>query len=228
MINTPMGHVDYLASIFELSGKCVVDVGAGDGTFSQQIHDLGGKVTAIEIDREKVDAARANLPGAVSIVEGRGEELPLQSASQDLACFFFSFHHVPVAVQNLAIGEVRRVLRPGGKLHVVEPLAMGPMFDVVKLVEDETLVRNNSHQIMGVLGDGIAFGQIATKQYKLTRNYPDFDTLLDRLVQIDPARLANLPPVKSQMRNAFEQVASNADGSRDLEQPCIAYHFEML
>ena len=88
-----MAHLDYLSSVYELDGKDVVDVGAGDGTFSAQLEQFGAIVTGIEIDPAKVEYARARLPDSVSMQVGRAEALPLEDNSMDLACFFFSFHH---------------------------------------------------------------------------------------------------------------------------------------
>lgn len=218
-------HLEYLTSIYDLSARKVADIGAGDGSFSRQIHQHGGKVTAVEIDAAMVKTARANLPKEIVVVEGRGEELPLVSASQDLVCFFFSFHHVPITVQRQALGEVRRILKPGGRLHVVEPLATGTMFELVKLVDDETAVRENSHAVLEKLDEGDTFELLASKQYTLKRGYPDFETFLSRVVATDRQRAKKLPDVEQRMKRLFTQADSQADGVRHLLQPCIAYHF---
>ena len=220
-------HLEYLTSVYNLGGRKVADIGAGDGTFSKQIHQHGGIVTAIEVDADKVKIARLNLPEEIVVAEGRGEDLPLESDSQDLACFFFSFHHVPISVQRQALDEVQRVLKPGGRLHVVEPLATGTMFDLVKLVDDETAVRENSHAIMAMLGEGEIFKLLASQQYTLKRDYADFETFVSRVVAIDGQRVKKLPGVEQQMKRLFSQVDKDADGVCHLHQPCIAYHFAL-
>ncbi len=222
-----MVHMEFLNSVYDLKGRNIVDVGAGDGTYSRQILEYGGNVTAIEINADKVNAAKANLPDEILVLEGRGEDLPIASRSQDLVCFFFSFHHVPVKNQQQTLREVRRVLKPDGRLHVVEPLAEGTMFEIVKIIDDETFVRQNSHAMMQVLGDEKIFIPLATKQYVLTRAYRDFENFHRRVVGKDPERVAKFPQVKEPMERLYHRFPPDADGVRHLDQPCIAYHFQL-
>ena len=146
-----MNHIEHLKSAGLLNGQTVVDVGAGDGVYSQLLSAEGARVTAVEIDPVKVAKAKSQLPTDIDVKLGAAERLPLENKSQDLVCFFFSLHHVPAGVQDAAFDEVHRVVRPGGRLHVVEPYPFGTMFDVVRMVEDETLVRTNSHKVLGQL-----------------------------------------------------------------------------
>ncbi len=83
-----MGHIEYLASVYDLQGRSIVDVGAGDGTFSRQLDLAGASVTAVEIDPIKASRAKTSLPNSVNVLVGRAESLPVDNCSQDLACFF--------------------------------------------------------------------------------------------------------------------------------------------
>ncbi len=222
-----MAHIEYLKTVLDLNGIMIADLGAGDGAFARQMHEAGGNVTGIEIDAAKVARARNNLPCNVYMLEGVAQALPIEDNAMDLVCFFFSFHHVPMVVQEKALEEVVRVLKPCGRLHVVEPQPFGGMFDAVKLVEDETEVRTNSHAIMNGLGSRRAFELLAQKEYVLTRHYPDFEALLDRMIRTDPARLAQLPEVKDEMERIFLSNPPDADGVRSIDQPCVAYHFRL-
>lgn len=222
-----MAHLDYLRSVYELAGRNVADIGAGDGTFSRQLDQAGAIVTGIEIDSAKVEIASRQLPIGISMQVGRAESLPLDDNSIDLACFFFSFHHVPIDVQDHALAEVKRILKPSGRLHVVEPFPHGSMFDVVRFVEDETEVRTNSHKVLSGLGEGGDFNLVANTEYVLTREYPDFEFFVSKIVQPDPDRSAIFPSVMDKMKHTYLSVSSEQDGKRVLHQPCAAYHFEL-
>ncbi|WP_109313331.1 class I SAM-dependent methyltransferase [Ruegeria sp. AU67] len=104
-----MTHIDHLKSICELEGIQVVDVGAGDGVYSRDLYAAGAKVTAIEIDSDKVAKAKEDLPRNIDVRIGAAGDLPLDSGSQDLASLFFSLHHIPVEVQHTAFTEISRV-----------------------------------------------------------------------------------------------------------------------
>ncbi len=221
----PVQHIDYLNQIYKLYEKHVADVGAGDGQFSMHMHELGAKVTAIEIDKYKVEHVKSKTNNQINFLLGTAENLPLESVGQDLLCFFFSFHHVPINVHDKALIEAHRVLNEKGRLHIVEPLPEGSMFDVVKLVEDETFVRTQSHKRMHNLTNEGMFELKNKKEYTLTREYPDFETFLDKIVRNNTERSAKLPLVRDKMEEIFVKVVTQKDATYYLDQPCIAYHF---
>jgi SAM-dependent methyltransferase len=222
-----VAHVEYLRTLVDLLGQAVVDVGAGDGAFSRQLAEEGATVTAVEVDSDKVAKARASLPVEVEVVLGRAEDLPLKSQSQDLACLFFSLHHIPENAQDAAFAEVLRVLKPGGRLHVVEPYPYGTMFDVVRMVEDETRVRTHSHEILSRLGEAGEFRLLARQEYVLTREYPRFDVFVEKIVQPDADRRRIFSTVATDMEATYNRVVDEVNGARVLHQPCAAYHFQV-
>ncbi|MDH3664265.1 MAG: class I SAM-dependent methyltransferase, partial [Alphaproteobacteria bacterium] len=136
-----MNHLDHLTSLIDLDGHSVVDVGAGNGKFARAFARRGARVTGIEIDGDKVEIAKRAEHANVRILLGRGEDLPLDDQSADLVCFMFSFHHVPLPLQDDALAEAWRVLKPGGRLHVLDPLPGGSMSDVMAPLDDETEIR---------------------------------------------------------------------------------------
>ena len=154
---TPMNHMDHLTSLIDLAGISVVDVGAGDGKFARAFARRGARVTGIEIDESKVEIAKQAAHEHVRILLGRGEDLPLEDGSADLVCFMFSFHHVPDGLQEGAIAEAFRVLKPKARLHVLEPRPGGPMSEVLAPLDDETEVRTKSQARLDRLADHGAF-----------------------------------------------------------------------
>jgi len=222
-----MNHIEYLTSLYDLRNRQVVDVGGGNGSFTQAMSSRGAIACGIEIEADKVAAASRASGAGIAMLEGRGEALPLDDCSQDLVCYVFSFHHVPLDLQASALDEVRRVLKSGGRLHVVDPLASGAMIEVVKLVDDETDVRNVSQARLDELaGEGV-FELIAKDEYILTRCYGDFDVFIKTVVSVDPARAARLPSVMSDMEQRFHQLGRGTADGFELDQPCVAYHFAL-
>lgn len=95
-------------------GWRVLDLGCGDGRFSAEIAAAGAEVVGLDVSAEAIARARRRSPGLDFRVVEPGARLPLDDGELD--CVFTS--HVICQVVDVAgfMGEVRRVLKPGGRL----------------------------------------------------------------------------------------------------------------
>jgi SAM-dependent methyltransferase len=93
----------------------VVDLGAGTGKLTRALVSLGHRVTAIEPLPEMLELLPATAPGAGAIL-GNAEVIPLPDEFADVVTSAQAFHWFDHAV---ALPEIARVLRPGGRLAVV-------------------------------------------------------------------------------------------------------------
>jgi len=94
----------------------VLDLGSGTGRFTPSLADtFGGPVYGVEPSAGMRDAAlKLSLHPRVTYFRGAAEAIPLPDASVDLVLLFLVWHHVPD--KAAAAAEVRRVLRPGGRV----------------------------------------------------------------------------------------------------------------
>ena len=100
-------------------GERVLDLGCGAGRFVAALRDAGAEPVGVEIAQAALDRAARNAPGAdLRLLEGDGS-LPLEHASVDVVWCSEVLEHVPDTAHLLL--EVRRVLRPGGRLLVTVP-----------------------------------------------------------------------------------------------------------
>jgi SAM-dependent methyltransferase len=100
-------------------GERVLDLGCGAGRFVAALRDAGADPVGVEIAEAALERARANVPGAdLRLVEPDGS-LPLEHGSVDLVWCSEVLEHVADTAHVLL--EVRRVLRPGGRLLVTTP-----------------------------------------------------------------------------------------------------------
>ncbi len=223
-----MNHLDHLSSLIDLQDLVVVDVGAGDGKFARAFAKRGANVIGIEIDEAKVAVAQKAAHPSVEIRLGRGEDLPIDDASSDLVCFMFSFHHVPSDVQQQALLEANRVLKPKGRMHIVEPRPFGSMKEAMILLVDETHVLTNSQRRLDDLAEQSTFSRLSQEDYAISLRTPDFEAFLNRIIAVDPRRAEKLPSVRSDLEAAFYRVADKTDDGFTLEQPCVAHHFQKI
>jgi ubiquinone/menaquinone biosynthesis C-methylase UbiE len=93
----------------------VVDLGAGTGKLTRALVARGHRVTAVEPLPEMLAELRAAVPGAIPVA-GTAESIPLPDASADVVTAAQAFHWFD---QRLALREVARVLRPGGRIALV-------------------------------------------------------------------------------------------------------------
>jgi ArsR family transcriptional regulator len=96
------------------------DLGCGTGRVTLAVAPFVARVVAVDASRAMLAAARARLAHLenVEIKPGSLESLPLADNALDAATLFLALHHVPDPARALA--EARRVLRPGGRLLVVD------------------------------------------------------------------------------------------------------------
>jgi SAM-dependent methyltransferase len=101
------------------SGKRVLEVGFGLGTDYVSFARGGARIFGIDLTPTHVDATRRRLREIrypVRLTRGDAETLPFRDGSFDVVYSFGVLHHTPGT--QVAIGEIYRVLRPGGEAIV--------------------------------------------------------------------------------------------------------------
>ncbi len=128
-----------------------LDVGCGTGHTALAIAPLAASVTAVDLTEAMLEQGRA-LAGErqianVTFVRGDVERLDLADVSFDLVTSRYSAHHYPHPQRAMA--EIFRVLRPGGRLLLVDVIAPAePLADTflnaIELLRDPSHVRDFS------------------------------------------------------------------------------------
>ena len=108
-----------------MPGHAVLDVGSGTGTLLQLTHEAEptARLTGVDIDPRIIAIARAKLAAAgvtAEIVQGSATAPPLPPASFDRVLTTLVLHHLTTAQKATALAAMRRLLRPGGELHVAD------------------------------------------------------------------------------------------------------------
>ena len=165
-------------SLLQLAPRArYVDLGIGDGLLTLMLAQVAEQVTAVDLSPEMLEqlALRAERRGFDNIdyVEGRIEDLPLEDQSYDVAVLSQALHHLDDPI--VALQEARRVLRPGGKVLVIDLLA-----------HNEDWVREKlQHRVLGftesdleALVQRAGFERVHVSRIARDSNPPHFMTLL--------------------------------------------------
>jgi SAM-dependent methyltransferase len=93
----------------------MLEVGAGSAGITQFLEH---PITAVDPAFHRTDERRT---GFVTQVVGRADALPFADASFDVVLSLEMLEHIPAAERRTALGEMQRVLRPGGRMIVTFP-----------------------------------------------------------------------------------------------------------
>ncbi|WP_433781098.1 class I SAM-dependent methyltransferase [Actinomycetospora sp. CA-101289] len=106
----------------------VLEIGCGTGNVLARMARARPDValTGLDPDAAALERARAKLPVGVRLERGYADALPLPDGSVDRVLSALMLHHMPPDEQAGALREVRRVLAPGGSLHLVDLETGGP------------------------------------------------------------------------------------------------------
>lgn len=159
------------------SGQTILDLAGGTGdltaAFSKQLHD-SGQVILADINAEMLNAGKEKLINAgcirhIKYLQLNAESLPLASNSVDCVAIGFGLRNV--THKDLALQEMQRVLKPGGRLVILE--FSKPVYNHLQQVYDVY-----SFKVLPFLGKVVA--QDAESYRYLAesiRMHPDQETL---------------------------------------------------
>lgn len=134
--------VDRVAAHVPPGGR-IVDVGAGTGTLAIALAGArpDAEVIAADGDPEAL-AIAARKPGGDRVRWQRGlaGEVELDDASVDAVVMSLLLHHLAPDAKRAALRDARRILRPGGRLHIADwgrpaDLVMRVAFGALQLLD---------------------------------------------------------------------------------------------
>jgi ubiquinone/menaquinone biosynthesis C-methylase UbiE len=212
-------ETEIVKELLDLDGRRVIDVGCGEGRFTRALAAQGAEVFGIDINDAALAAASA-APGGenVTYMLGRGEDLPFEDASIDVVVYSNSLHHIDADNLAQALGEAVRVLKPDGKLCIIEPLAEGSYFEAMRLVKDETDVRAKAYEALSK-APALGLENETELRYDEPRRFKSYEAFRQRQSARGDERRAAFDAHNEEIRANFLAHAREEAGELVLNQP---------
>jgi ubiquinone/menaquinone biosynthesis C-methylase UbiE len=140
-------------------GDRVLEIGCGTGSLLVLVGRTQPGVELVGLDPDPAALAIAERKGrkagvALRLDQEFADDLPYPDASFDRVLSSYMFHHLPRAVKEGTLREVRRVLRPGGRFHMVDFAGPGSGhrgFLARRIHADQHLVDNDEDRVLAYL-----------------------------------------------------------------------------
>ena len=179
-------ELDLMRRLLPLSGAKVIDLGCGKAEMPRRLLEdrLVASVTGLEVDHVQHAQNLAAAPVArLDFVFAGADDIPFGANSFDIAMMFKSLHHVSLDSLDRALAEIERVLAPGGVLYVSEPVFAGEFNELVRLFNDEEVVRKAAYEALGRAISTRLMEGVVEKRFDTPLAFRDFDEFFRRVVK---------------------------------------------
>lgn len=210
-----VNEVKLMLAELPFDGASVLELGCGKAEKTRLLAETGRLkgIVALEVDdiQHRRNLQISDLP-KVQFRRGGAEAIPAADSSFDIVLMFKSLHHVPMEHMDAALGEIARVLKPGGLAWISEPVYAGDLNEVFRLFHDEKIVREAA---FAAIRKAIDAGRLSLdKQYffNTRSHFESFDQFDQRMIQVTHTNHRLAPDLYRQVREKFESYLT-AEGA---------------
>lgn len=162
----------------------------------------GARAVGVEYFSRPLIQSTEQLEAHVQYIQAQGELLPLGPDFADIVIFAFSLHHIPIPFMLKALGEAQRVLKPKALLLVIEPLAEGPSFEMLRIIEDETDIRRHAYEAL-YQAERVGLTPVAEKFFTIDHTYVDEKKMIKSFVDVDTRRREKIKMFRKEFKERF-------------------------
>lgn len=171
----------------------VLDLACGPGIVTEALAPVASHVYGLDATPAMIDAARQRLAAAgytnVEFRVGAAEQLPWPDAHFDAVVTRLSIHHFrePAVV----LQEIRRVLRPDGRLVVVDIVSSevaeeATLHNALERLRDPSHVRMLSHAELISLVDEVGFHLLDEQSWRQERTFQEWSAIVNLPERTEP------------------------------------------
>ncbi len=204
-------EVDVLTALVPLgTGLDIIELGCGNARLLTELLQRcpGCNALALEVDavQHAKNLARQpdDLKPRLRFVQASATAIPAEDQRFDLALMLKSLHHIPQDAMPSALAQTWRVLRPGGWLYVSEPVYDGALNAIVKLYNDEGLVRAAAQAALDQALQTGQWEQVAERRFDMQAHFPNWESFAQRMLYPSFADHHITDALRHQVKAAFD------------------------
>jgi ubiquinone/menaquinone biosynthesis C-methylase UbiE len=203
---TLCNEVQLMLAELPLDGASVLELGCGKAEKTRTLAESGRVKEILALEVDAIQHARnleiSDLPN-VHFCQGGAEAIPAEDGSFDIVMMFKSLHHVPVPQMDRALCEIARVLKPGGRAWISEPVYSGDFNDIIRLFHDEKTVREAA---FAAICKAVESGQLNLEKqlfFNTRSQFDNFEQFDARMIRVTHTNHQLSPERYQQVREKF-------------------------
>ena len=200
-------ELDLLADWVPLQEQRIVELGCGNARLARAllVRFAGSEVVGLEVDSVQHARNLAAPQDRLLFLAASAEAVPFPRRSFDGALMLKSLHHVPMPAMDAALAEVARVVKPGGWFYVSEPIYGGALNEIVRLYNDEGVVRAAAQAAIDrALSTGRDWAAVREHRFVQPAHFANWDEFARRMLYPSFADHQITPALAARVKAAFE------------------------
>jgi len=202
----PVNEVKLMLAMLPFAGARVLELGCGRAEKTRTLAENGRAEHILALEVDQVQHAKNlqidDLPN-VRFAHGGAEEIPADGDSFDIVIMFKSLHHVRPGAMDAALGEIARVLRPGGLAWISEPVYGGELNEIMRLFHDEKLVREAA---FAAVCRAVERGHLLLREelfFSTRSHFADFAQFDARMIRVTHSNHTLSPELYQEVKKRF-------------------------
>ena len=196
-----------LGEMLRFDGARVLELGCGAAEKTRLIAERTGVSAIVASEVDQIQHAKnleiRALP-KVSFAAFGAEAIDAPDASFDIVIMFQSLHHVPAALLDQSFAEMFRVLRSGGHVYISEPVFAGEFNEVIRLFNDEEVVRQGAFAAIGRAVESGRFQLVEERFFRNIVKLASFAQFEQGLINVTHSERNVSPELLVRIRERFE------------------------
>jgi len=210
-----------LAELIDFHNANIVELGCGTAFVTRKLAEAWptANIIAAEVDETQHDKnlAITDLNNVTFQLAGM-QKIDAGDNSTDAVIMLKSLHHVPGHLLQKGFSEVHRILKPGGKLYISEPVFDGAFNDILRLFNDEESVRQSAFNATVEAVESGQFKLVQETHFLSKSVFADFSAFEERIINVTHSEFIIDNALYQKIKSKFEAYPAT-DGSKVFMNP---------